>query len=100
MSNELAFKRQTNRNRARAATALCHAVADCHPADACTIMAAALGDLPAGMPVAPLFSHVDQATFWAGWASVAELKTYCHACYERLPVREQAAQLACAGVTK
>ncbi len=45
VSNEQAFKTVYYFNRATAATALCHAIADCDPADACEVMTAALTDL-------------------------------------------------------
>ena len=88
------FKSEEYLNRAEAATGLCHAIAACNPFDACEIMAAALDDLSAGMPVAPLFSFMDQAAFWADFSPVPELKAYLLACYNRLPRADQLAFLA------
>lgn len=85
------------RNRAEAATALCHAIADCHPEDACILMEAALLDLGAGAPIPPLFSVRDAATDWAEWASNAELKAYALACYNRLRPADRSAFLAYVG---
>ena len=83
------FKTEEYRNRAIMATALCHAIADCDPRDACQIMAAALDDLSAGMPGAPLFSYMDQAAWWSDLASEPELKAYLLACWTRLSPRVQ-----------
>ena len=94
---EQVFKTKHYRNRAEAATALCHAIAECDPDDASQIMAVALADLSAGQPVAPLFSFMDQAAFWADFALVPELKAYALACYSRLPAKDQAAFLAYIG---
>ena len=88
------FKTDHYRKRAAAATALCHAIAECDPADACEIMAAALADLSAGMPMAPLFGYMDQATFWASLASRPERKAYCLASFLSLPQADQRAFLA------
>jgi hypothetical protein len=49
--------------------------------------------LGAGMPTAPLFSHMDQAVFWADLATQAELKAYALACFNRLRPTDQAAFL-------
>ncbi|WP_415184301.1 hypothetical protein [Phaeovulum sp.] len=91
---EQAFKTKHYRDRAQSATALCHSIADCDPQDACEIMAAALADLSIGMPIAPFYSPMDEAGFWADYASRAELKAYVLACYTRLSARDQAAFLA------
>ena len=88
------FKTEFYRKRAEAASGLCEAIADCHPSDACEIMAAALADLSAGMPNAPLFGYMDQATFWADRSPVAELKAYCLASFLSLPQPDQRAFLA------
>ena len=45
MSNELAFKTREYRNRARAATVLCLAIAECHRDDAVQILDAALASM-------------------------------------------------------
>lgn len=83
------FTGQYYRKRADAATALCHAIAECDPRDACQIMAAALDDLSAGMPGAPLFSYLDAANWWSDLASEPELKAYLLACWSRLSPRAQ-----------
>ena len=70
--------------RKQAATALAEAIAECHPVDACQIMAAALDDLSVGDPVPPL----DAADAWAeNWASIAtphEIEAVFGAALERL----------------
>ena len=58
-------------------------------------MGAALADLSAGMPMAPLFGYMDQATFWASLASRPERKAYCLASFLSLPQADQRAFLAC-----
>ena len=88
------FKTDHYRERAAAATALCHAIAECDPADACEIMAAALADLSAGMPMAPLFGHMDQATFWASMATRPERKAYALAAFLSLSASDRAGFLA------
>ena len=88
------FKTDHYRKRAAAASDLCNAIADCDPADACEIMGAALADLSAGMPMAPLFGHMDQATFWASLASRPERKAYALATFLTLTPKEQAGFLA------
>ena len=47
----------------------------------------------AGMPGAPLFSHMDQAAFWADLAAPAELDAYCLASFNRMAPARQAAFL-------
>ena len=97
MSNELAFKTKHYRQRAKSATALCYAIADCDPADACEIMAAAHADLSIGMPIAPLLSVMDEASSLADMATFDELKAYALACYTRLRPADQLAFLAYVG---
>jgi hypothetical protein len=88
------FLTKEYRNRAKAATALCDAIAECHPEDACILMEAALLDLGAGSPIPPLFSVMDAAIDWAEWASTAELKAYALACYNCLRPADRSAFLA------
>lgn len=80
------------------ATALCHAILDCDPDDACDIMTVAFERLragaPYGMPIAPLLGVMDEANFWAEMATRAELKAYCLACFTRLSASDQSAFLA------
>lgn len=83
------FKNEEYCLRLERARILCLAIADCDPRDACQIMAAALDDLSAGMPGAPLFSYMDQAAWWSDLASEPELKAYLLACWTRLSPRVQ-----------
>lgn len=94
---EVSFKTEHYRNRAKAATALCHAIADCDPDDAAQIMAAALSDLSAGMPIAPLFGVMEQAAFWADLATPPELDAYALAGTNRMAPARRAAFLAYLG---
>jgi len=94
---EQAFKTQEYRSRAIAATALGHAIANCHPEDACALMEAALDDLRAGMPIAPFGGIMDQARFWADMATRNERKAYTLACFDRLSAADQSAFLAHVG---
>ena len=88
------FKTEHYRNRAARATELGHAIAECHPQDACILMEAAIDDLRAGMPNAPFLSLMNEASFWADMATRNEHKAYALACYSRMPARDQAAFLA------
>jgi hypothetical protein len=95
---EQAFKTQEYRTRAIAASALGSAIAECHPADACILMQAALADLLAErMPSAPFLGIMKSARFWAQWASVSEVKAYCLASFERLSAADRSAFLAHVG---
>ena len=85
------------RKRAEAATSLCLAIGNCHPHDACQIMAAALFDLGPGAPFPPLFGFMEAATDWAEWASVPERKAYALAAFNHLPPTDQSAFLAYVG---
>ena len=91
------FKTKVYRKRAEAATALCHAIADCDPRDACEIMRAALGDLSIGTPVPPLDSVMAEASFWADMATPHEWDAYALACVNRMAPKRKAAFLAYAG---
>ena len=57
-------------------------------------MAAALADLSIGMPIAPLFSVMDEASFWADMATTQEKKAYALACNTRLRPADQSAFVA------
>jgi hypothetical protein len=48
----------------------------------------------AGMPGAPLFTHLDEAGLWSDLATREELKAYCLASFERLSPADQSAFLA------
>ncbi|MBV1864658.1 MAG: hypothetical protein KUG74_09500 [Rhodobacteraceae bacterium] len=84
------FRRNEYQERADSATALAYAIADCDPRDACTIMAAALGDLSIGSPIAPFANSMAEAREWAACASTPELKAYVLACYCELTPIDQA----------
>ena len=47
----------------------------------------------AGMPIAPLFNHMDEAAFWSDMASSEELEAYCLASFTKMPRGRQAAFL-------
>lgn len=87
------FKTVEYRLRLEYARTLAFAIGQCDPRDACHIMAAALDDLSACMPGAPLFSFMDAANWWAEWASEPELKAYLLACWTRLSPQAQASFL-------
>ena len=74
------------------------------PEDIACIALAALRSLPedtaygvaeialrhgAGMPGTPMFSHMDEAAFWADMAEPAELDAYCLACFRAMAPRRQ-----------
>ena len=79
--------------RAEYATTLCFAIANCDSRDACEIMSAALADLSNRPPIPALISVMDEAGFWADWATRDELKAYCLACFTRLSESDQLAFL-------
>lgn len=91
------FKTEEYRKRAEAATALCLAIRECEPEDAAPILEAALLGMAAGWPVPPLLSVMDEASFWADFATGAERKAYALACYTRMPAADRAAFLAYVG---
>jgi hypothetical protein len=90
---DLAITCTEYRLRLENARTLAFAIGQCDPRDACHIMAAALDDLSAGMPGAPLFSFMDHANWWADFASEPELKAYLLACWTRLSPAAQSAFL-------
>lgn len=47
-----------------------------------------------GPPMAPLFSHMDEAAFWADLAEPEAIEVYCLTCYQNMPLPRQAAFLA------
>lgn len=83
-----------HRNIQTAANALTQAIDACTRQDACEIMAEALARLSIGMPIAPFFSVMDEAKSWASFATTAECKAYCLACYDALPRKDQQAFVA------
>lgn len=91
------FKSEHYINRAKAATVLHLAIADCHPEDAAILMEAALERMAVGAPIAPLLSAMDEAAFWADLASRSEHKAYALACFRRLSSADRAAFLAYVG---
>ncbi|WP_426036011.1 hypothetical protein [Cypionkella sp. TWP1-2-1b2] len=92
--SEQAFAGKARIRNHETATALCHAILACNRADACEIMAVAFEDLSIGMPIAPLFSVMDEAWFWASVSTQNELKAYTLACFTSMTPRNQAAFLA------
>ncbi len=88
------FKTEHYRNRAARATELGHAIAECHPEDACIIMEAALDDMTEGHPYAPICHTLDEAGYWADQATRNERKAFALANYTRLSKADQAAFLA------
>ena len=42
-----------------------------------------------GSPLQPLFSHMDEAAFWADMAEPDELEAYCLACFNRMSAVRQ-----------
>ncbi len=94
---EQAFKTQEYRSRAIAATALGRAIADCHPADACALMEAALDDLRPAMPSVPLISAMAEAREWAAWAMASQLKAIALAAFEAMSGPDRRAFLAHVG---
>jgi len=81
-------------NRAESATALCYAIADCDPDDACILMEAAIDGLRAGMPYPGLLSPMEDARWWASYATPNELKSYAVACFEAMAPKVQVSFLA------
>jgi hypothetical protein len=87
------YKSKQYRMRAATATALAQAIADCDPADACTIMAAAYDDLRAGQPIVPFGGLMLEAKNWAEFATRCELKAYGAASFANLQVADRSAFL-------
>ena len=94
VQSEQAFVGKTRIRNRETASALCHAILACEPIDAREIMAVAYADLSIGMPIAPLFSVMDEAWFWASVSTQNELKAYTLACFTSMTPRNQAAFLA------
>lgn len=88
------FKTEGYRTRAAAATALCHAIAECDPADAVILLEAALVDLSAGYPLPVLTNAMQDARMWAAAASEAERKAWVAACYDAMLPKSRRAFLA------
>lgn len=78
------FKTQEYRERAVSATRLCAAIAECHPDDAVLILSAALQDMAAGAPLPVWQSALDDARWWASYATQFELKAWCLASFEAM----------------
>ena len=47
----------------------------------------------AGLPIAPLFNHMDEAAFWADMAAPDEHEAYCLASFKAMPHERQSAFL-------
>lgn len=90
----VSFKSEEYCDRAEKATALCSAIADCHPDDAVTILSAALDDLRPGQPVAAFRSVMIEADSWAAFATRNELKCYSLAAFAAMRPADQKAFLA------
>ena len=93
-STEQAFKSERYSKRAEATTSLCHAIAECHRDDAVIILDAALASLSMGSPMPVFLSAMDDARWWASYASPAELKAYALACFEAMAPKVQSAFLS------
>lgn len=91
------FKTEEYRNRAQAATALCLAIAECDPEDAAPILEAALTSMCAGAPIPPLLGVIDEAFFWADFATPHEIDAYALACVNRMAPNRKTAFLAYVG---
>ncbi|OWJ76977.1 hypothetical protein CDV49_12530 [Haematobacter genomosp. 1] len=70
--------------RERQATALAFAIRDTHPDDARQLLTAALIDLSAGMPRVPFEDVREDARWWSGMATPAELLAYLSAALREL----------------
>lgn len=88
LSSELVAEQY--RLRADAATALCHAIAECHRDDAVIIMDAALADLSMGSPLPVFLDSLDDARWWASYAAPQELRAFAYAVYEAMSREMQA----------
>ena len=94
ISNEQGFRTELYRKRAIASSALCLAIAECDPDDACQIMSAALADLSRGAPLPVFVSALDDARWWASISAPHEVKAFALACFEVMRPKVQAAFLA------
>jgi hypothetical protein len=61
--------------------------------DQATTAAQAVLSEGAGQPIAPLFNHMDEASFWADMATPDELDAYALASFNRMAPKRQAAFL-------
>lgn len=71
-------------NRAEAATALCHAIADADRDDAVFLMDAALERLSVGAPLPVFLDALDDAKWWASFAAPHELRAFAFAIYQAM----------------
>ena len=69
--------------------ALSHAIAACPWLEARKIMLGALEAHGRHAPLPPLMGVMEEATWWAKYASTAELKAYCLASFTALPSPER-----------
>ena len=88
------FKTQEYRERAVSATRLCAAIAECHPEDAVLILSAALQDMAAGAPLPVWQSALEDARWWASYATQFELKAWCLASFEAMHPKARTGFLA------
>lgn len=77
------------RRRHLQATQLCHAIAACHPQDACVLMVAGLEDLSAGTPPPTIRKAMAEARDWARVATIYELRAYAAAIVEVMPAADR-----------
>jgi hypothetical protein len=82
------------RNKRARAMALREAIRECDPTDAAVILSDALDKMRLGAPIPALINAMDEAQSWAEWATPAEHKAYCLACYNAMPPKDRAGFLA------
>lgn len=88
------FRSEQYRKRADAATALCQSIAQCDRDDAVLILSAALVDLSMGVPLPVWSSALDDARWWASFATEIELKAFLLASFEALRPKARLAFLS------
>ncbi|MFV0408183.1 MAG: hypothetical protein ACK5LJ_00340 [Paracoccus sp. (in: a-proteobacteria)] len=66
------------------ATAFVNAVTNLPRQDRLPLLELAIDHYRAGQPIPPLMGYMDEARFWASWASRNEIKAYAAACIERM----------------
>ena len=84
VSTEVRFKSEYYLKRAEAATDLSHAIGDCHRDDAVAILDAALTYLRMGSPLPVFLSAMNEARWWASFASPHELKAFALASFQAM----------------
>lgn len=84
---------QSYLERLKGARDLQAAIDACDPALAAIIMDQELNALRIGEPGTALISAMDEARSWAEWATPAEHKAYCLACFNAMPPKARASFL-------